>query len=61
MELEFGMGNCNSFTLGVKHVNLPLSGKKFSESFTELLRLYFCVSCLGDFCFHFKNLLFNNL
>lgn len=40
-ELEFGRLDCINFALGVKYVNLPLSGRKHDESFTELLRIYF--------------------
>lgn len=40
-ELEFGRLNCINFVLGVKYVNLPLSGRNHDESFTELLRIYF--------------------
>ena len=39
-ELEFGRLNCINFALGVKYVNLPLSGRNHDESFTELLRIY---------------------
>lgn len=40
-ELKFGRINCINFALGVKYVNLPLSGRNHDESFTELLRIYF--------------------
>lgn len=40
-ELVFGRLNCINFALGVKHVNLPLSGRNHDESFTKFLRIYF--------------------
>lgn len=40
-ELGFGRLDKINFALGVKYVNLPLSGRNHDESFTKLLRIYF--------------------